>query len=143
MPRPKLLQPWREYIELSASGCQIVQVLDRSDGRIVVGLSFGADECLDMLPELVDAADQAIQVAVARRCLCTGKSLTLALCLFGGGACTCFRPASGGTQQLFDRASDAGTASDLLRGWFDGVRKALEDLRVEMLRIVICHKSDQ
>jgi len=50
MPRPKLLQPWREDIELSMSGCQVVQVLDRPDGRIIVGLPFGGDECLDMLP---------------------------------------------------------------------------------------------
>jgi hypothetical protein len=33
MPRPKLLQPWREDIELSASGCQIVQVLPRYRSR--------------------------------------------------------------------------------------------------------------
>ena len=50
MPRPKLLQPWREDIELSASGGQIVQVLDHLDGRIIVGLPFGGDECLDLLP---------------------------------------------------------------------------------------------
>jgi hypothetical protein len=87
VPRPKLLQPWSEDIELSASGCLIVQVLDHLDGRIIVGLPFGGDECLDMLPELVDVPDQAIQVAGARRCLCTGKLLTLALCLFDGGAC--------------------------------------------------------
>src|SRR5216684_5597288 len=42
MPRPKLLQPWHEDIELSASGCQIVQVLDHLHGRIIVGLPFGA-----------------------------------------------------------------------------------------------------
>ena len=50
MPRPKLLHPLREGIELSASGCQIVQVLDHLDGRIIVNLPFGGDECLDMLP---------------------------------------------------------------------------------------------
>src|SRR5713226_2587594 len=50
MPRPKLLQPWREDIESSASGCQIVQVLDHLEGRIIVGLPFGGDECFDMLP---------------------------------------------------------------------------------------------
>jgi hypothetical protein len=50
MPRPKLLQPWREDIELSASGCQIVQVLDHLDSSVIVGLPFGGDECLDMLP---------------------------------------------------------------------------------------------
>jgi hypothetical protein len=50
MARPKLLQPWRKNIELSMSGCQVVQVLDRPDGCIIVGLPFGGDECLDMLP---------------------------------------------------------------------------------------------
>ena len=50
MPRPKLLQPWREDIELAASCSLIVQVLDRLDGRIIVSLSFGDDECLDLLP---------------------------------------------------------------------------------------------
>jgi hypothetical protein len=50
MPRPRLLQPWREDIELSASGCQIVQVPDHLDGRIPVGLPCGGDECLDLLP---------------------------------------------------------------------------------------------
>ncbi len=50
MSYPKLLQPSHEDIELSASGCQIVQILDHLDCRIIVGLPFGGDECLDLLP---------------------------------------------------------------------------------------------
>ena len=48
MPRPKLLQLWRVGIELSASGCQIVQVLDHLESRIIVSLAFGGDKCLHL-----------------------------------------------------------------------------------------------
>jgi hypothetical protein len=50
MPRPKLLQPRYERIELSPSRRYVVQVLDQLYHGSVVGLTFGGDKCFDLLP---------------------------------------------------------------------------------------------
>ncbi len=50
VPRPKLLQPWRERIELLLSRRYVVQVLKQLHRGGVVGLTFGGDKCFDLTP---------------------------------------------------------------------------------------------
>jgi hypothetical protein len=50
MPRPKLLEPRYEHIELSLSRRYVVQVLKQLYRGGVVGLTFGGDQCFDLLP---------------------------------------------------------------------------------------------
>jgi hypothetical protein len=50
MPRPKLLQPKRERIELSLSRRYVVQVLNQLYRGGIVGLTFGGDKFFDLLP---------------------------------------------------------------------------------------------
>jgi hypothetical protein len=79
MPRPKLLQPRRERIELSLSRRYVVQVLDQLYRGGVVGLTFGGHKCFDCLPEFVAMPDESFQIPGAGGGLGAGWLLAFAL----------------------------------------------------------------
>lgn len=96
VPRPKLLQPRREHIELSLSRQYVVQVVKQFHRGGVVGLTFGGDKCFDLLPEFVGTPDESLKIPGAGGGLCAGELLALALGLLACRACARLRTASSG-----------------------------------------------